>query len=112
MAAMATSLPPAPPASTNFPPTLTMNSSHSSEGSSITSFVVVDESSLDEQSQISIKSEDAKEDIIAKSENSTEGGSAADQHELVERVQNLAKENEELKGLLLHNNKLLEVSLM
>lgn len=105
---MATSLPPAPPASTNLPPTLTMNSSHSSEGSSITSFVVVDESSLDEQSQISIKSEDAKEDIIAKSENSTEGGSAADQHELVERVQNLAKENEELKGLLLHNNNLLE----
>ena len=112
MAAMATSLPPATPASTSLPPTLTMNSSHSSEGSSITSYVVVGNSSLDGQSQISIKSEDAKEDIIAKSENSIEGGSATDQHELVERVQNLAKENEELKGVLLVNNKRLEVSLM
>lgn len=48
-------------------------------------------------------------EIPAKSENLAQAGSTAvPQDELVERVQNLTKENEELKGVIHQNSKLLE----
>jgi len=40
------------------------------------------------------------------------GSIAVPQDELVERVQNLTKENEELKGVIHQNSKLLEVMFM
>lgn len=87
-----------------------MSSSHSSEGSSIGGFVVVDK--CDENVPNSDSSEDGKPaEIPAKSESLAQAGSMP-QDELVERVHNLTKENEELKGVLLQNNKLLEVMFM
>lgn len=91
-------------------PSHVMSSSHSSsEGSSIGGFVVVDKCS--EHFQNSDNCEDGKSsDISAKSKNLTHAGSTVEsQAELMERVQNLSKENEELKGVLHKNNKLLEV---
>ena len=87
-----------------------MSSSQSSEGSSISGYVVVDK--CDENVPNSHSSENGKPaEIPAKSESLSQGGSIP-QGELVERVQNLTKENEELKGVLLQNNKLLEVMFM
>lgn len=83
-----------------------MDSSHSSEGSSITDYVVVAKG--DENSHNSNSSENGKPENPAKSETLVQAGSMA-QDELVERVQSLSKENGELKGVLLQNNKRLEV---
>ena len=69
---------------------------------------MVDKGSYDDHSQISLNSEEGKGEILAKNESLVDPGSVP-QDELVERVRNLAKENEELKGVLLQNNKLLEV---
>lgn len=92
------------------PPSGEMNSSHSSEGGSITGYVVVNK--CDENLQNSDSSENGKQaEIPAKSESLAQAGSMS-QDELVDRVQNLTKENEELKGVLLQNNKLLEVMLL
>ena len=90
----------------SLPSSSSMNSSHSSEGSS--SFVVVDKNFCSENSQSFQNSEDGRHEIPSKSGSLLEAGSAP-QGDLVERVQNLTKENEELKGVLFHNNKLLEV---
>lgn len=89
---------------TSLPSSPSMNSSHSSEGS----YVLVDNSSNNEHSEISQSREDAKHESLPKSESMLEGGSEP-QGDLMERVQSLTKENEELKGVLLQNNKLLEV---
>ena len=87
-----------------------MSSSHSSEGSSIGGFVVVDK--CDETVPNPDSSEDGTPaEIAAKTDNLAQAGSVP-QVELGERVQNLTKENEELKGVLLQNNKLLEVMFM
>ena len=91
-------------------PSQVMSSSHSSsEGSSIGGFVVVGKCSGNFQNSDSC--EDGKSsETSAKSENLAHAGSTAEsQAELMERVQNLSKENEELKGVLHKNSKLLEV---
>lgn len=91
-------------------PSQVMSSSHSSsEGSSIGGFVVVDKCSGHFQNSDSC--EDGKSsEISAKSENFAQAGSTAEsQAELMERVQNLSKENEELKVVLQKNRNLLEV---
>lgn len=83
-----------------------LNSSHSSQGS----YVLVDKSSCDDISQMSQNSEHENEEIQPTSESLLNGGSTPrDDLDLVERVQSLTKENEELKGVLLQNNKRLEV---
>ena len=92
--------------SSSLPSSTSMNSSHSSEGTS--SFVLVDKSLCSENSQLLPSSEDGEREIQSKSGSLLEAGSAP-QDDLVERFQNLTKENEELKGVLLQNNKLLEV---
>ena len=87
-----------------------MSTSHSSsEGSSMGGYVVVDKCS--EHLQNSDSCEDGKSnEIPAKSENLAHAGSTGEsQAELVDRVQNLSKENDELKGVLQKNSKLLEV---
>ena len=94
----------------SFTPSQVMSSSHSSsEGSSIGGFVVVD--NCNGHLPNSDSYEDGKSsEIPAKSENLAQAGSTAEsQDELLERVQNLSKENEELKGVLHQNSKLLEV---
>lgn len=91
-------------------PSQVMNSSQSSsEGSSIGGYVVVDK--CHEHLPNSDSSEDGKStEVLAKIESLAQGGSTSvPRDELMERVQNLTKENEELKGVLLQNNKLLEV---
>lgn len=104
MATMASS-----PASHSLPSSPTMSSSHSSEGS--IGFVMVDKSSYDEHSKIPQSNDDGSPEIPSKSDSLEAGSTLAQDHELVERVQILTKENEELKGVLLQNNKLLEVIL-
>ena len=101
MAAMAASV-----SSSGLPSSTSMNSSHSSEGSC--SFVVVDKSFCSENSQPVQCSEDGEREIQSKSGSPLEAGSAP-QDDLLGRVQNLTKENEELKGVLFQNNQLLEV---
>lgn len=90
-------------------PSSEMNSSHSSEGSSVSGFVVVSK----DDGQL-LNSDDSKigkiAEIPGKSESLPQGGSVSqNEHELADRVQNLSKENEQLKGVLLQNNELLEV---
>ena len=90
-------------------PSSEMNSSHSSEGSSVSGFVVVSK----DDGQL-FNSDDSKigkiAEIPGKSESLPQGGSESqNEHELADRVQNLSKENEQLKGVLLQNNELLEV---
>jgi len=94
----------------SFTPSQVMSRSQSSsEGGSIGGFVVVDK--CNEHFQHSGSCEDGKSsEILSKSENLSQAGSIAEpQCELLERVQNLTKENEELKGVLHKNTKLLEV---
>ena len=96
-------------------PSQVMSSSQSSsEGGSIGSYVVVNK--CNEHLSNSNSCQDGKSsEIPAKSENLSQAGStctAVPQNELVERVQNLTKENEELKGVLHQNSKLLEVMFM
>lgn len=91
-------------------PSQVMSVSQSSEGSSISSFVVVnecDESVPNTDSNV----DGTPADIPAKSESLAQAGSMS-QDELRERVHVLTKENEELKGVLLQNNTLLEVMFM
>ncbi|CAH3125327.1 unnamed protein product [Pocillopora meandrina] len=95
-------------ASVSPPPSSEMNSSHSSEGSSVSGFVVVSK----DDGQL-LNSDDSKigkiAEIPGKSESLPQGGSVSqNEHELADRVQNLSKENEQLKGVLLQNNELLE----
>lgn len=88
-------------------------SSHSSSGGgSIGGYVVVDKCSEHLQNSDSYE-EGKSSEIPSKSENLVQAGSTAvPQDELVERVQNLTKENEELKGVIHQNSKLLEVMFM
>lgn len=88
-------------------------SSHSSSGGgSIGGYVVVGKCSGHFQNSDSCE-EGKSSEIPAKSENLAQAGSTAvPQDELVERVQNLTKENEELKGVIHQNSKLLEVMFM
>ena len=84
-----------------------LNRSHPSEGSF--SFVEVEKiSSLDENAQISQLNGDDKQEMRLKNESPMEAGSVFHE-DLIQRVQGLTKENEELKGVLIQNNKLLEV---
>lgn len=69
----------------------------------------MDKSSCDVISQMPQNSEHENEEIQPTSESLLNGGSTPrDDLDLVERVQSLTKENEELKGVLLQNNKRLE----
>ena len=84
-----------------------MNSSHSSELSE--GFVVVDNSSSsDENLRISQTNGEDRVEMKLKNESVLEGGSAS-HNGLLQRIQCLTKENEELKGVLVKNNKVLEV---
>ena len=94
------------------PSQIMSSSQSSSEGGSIGSYVVVNK--CNEHLPNSDSCQDGKSsEIPAKSENLSQAGSTAvPQNELMERVQNLTKENEELKGVLHQNSKLLEVMFM
>ena len=82
-----------------------LNSSHSSEGSC--SFVVVEKSSPLDEKVSQLNAED-KQEMKLNNESPVEAGSVS-QKDLIQRVQGLTLENEELKGVLIQNNKLLEV---
>lgn len=85
-----------------------MNSSHSSGSSSVSGYVVVakDEGHL---LNLDVSKIGKTTEIPANSESLSQGGSMSqDDHELADRVQNLSKENEQLKTVLLQNNELLE----
>ncbi|XP_067040877.1 putative leucine-rich repeat-containing protein DDB_G0290503 isoform X2 [Acropora muricata] len=94
--------------SSSLPPSSSLNTSHSSEESE--SFVVVDKSSsLDENLRISQTNGEDRVEIKRKNERVLEGQSASHNGQgLLQRIQCLTKENEELKGVLVKNNKLLE----
>ena len=67
-------------------------------------------SSLDENLRISQTNGEDGVEIKLKNERVLEGGSASHNGQgLLQRIQCLTKENEELKGVLVKNNKLLEV---
>ena len=89
-----------------------MNSSHSSGSSSVSGYVVV---AKDEGHLLNLDGSKIGKttEIPANSESLSQGGSMSqDDHELADRVQNLSKENEQLKTVLLQNNELLEVRLI
>ena len=93
--------------SSSLSPSQSLSSSHSSEGSC--SFVVVEKtSSLDKNAQVSHLNGEEKQEMKLKNESPVEAGSASHE-DLIQRVQGLTLENEELKGVLVQNNKLLEV---
>ena len=93
--------------SSGLPPSSSLNTSLSSEGSE--SFVVLDKSSsLDENLRISQTNEEDRVEMKLKNERVLEGGSSS-QNGLLQRIQCLTKENDELKGVLVKNNKVLEV---
>ncbi|PFX22637.1 hypothetical protein AWC38_SpisGene12827 [Stylophora pistillata] len=85
-----------------------MNSSHSSGSSSVSGYVVV---AKDEGHLLNLDGSKIGKttEIPANSESLSQGGSMSqNDHELADRVQNLSKENEQLKTVLLQNNELLE----
>ena len=91
----------------SLPPSSSLNTSHSSEGSE--GFVVVDESSsLDKNLRISQTNGEDRVEINLQNEKVLEGGSVS-HIGLLQRIQCLTKENEELNGVLVKNNKVLEV---
>ena len=93
--------------SSSLPPSSSLNTSHSSEGSE--SFVVVDKSSsLDENLRISRTTGEDRVEMKLKNERVLEGGSAS-HNGLLQRIQCLTKENDELKSVLVKNNNVLEV---
>ncbi|XP_068742919.1 uncharacterized protein [Montipora capricornis] len=93
--------------SSSLSPSQSLNSSHSSDGSC--SFVVVENtSSLDENAQVSQLNGEDKQEMMLNNESTVEAGSASHE-DLIQRVQRLTQENEKLKGVLIQNNKLLEV---
>ena len=93
--------------SSSLPPSSSLNTSHSSEGSE--GFVVVDKSSsLDENLRVSQTNGEDGVEMKLQNERVLEGGSAS-HNGLLKRIQCLTKENDELKSVLVKNNKLLEV---
>ncbi|XP_068701902.1 uncharacterized protein [Montipora foliosa] len=92
--------------SSSLSPSQSLSSSQSSEGSC--SFVVVEKtSSMDKNAQVSQLNGEEKQEVKLKNESPVEAGSASHE-DLIQRVQGLTLENEELKGVLVQNNKLLE----
>lgn len=92
--------------SSSLPPSSSLNTSHSSVGSE--GFVVVDKSSsLDENLRISQTNGEDRVEMKLQNEKVLEGGSVY-HNGLLQRIQCLTKENEELKGVLVKNNKILE----
>ncbi|XP_068742920.1 girdin-like isoform X1 [Montipora capricornis] len=81
-----------------------LNSSDSSEGTC--SFVVV-EKILPLDEKVSQLNAEDKQEMKLNNESPVEAGSVS-QEDLIQRVQGLTKENEELKGVLIQNNKVLE----
>ena len=90
--------------SSSLPPSSSLNTSHSSEG-----FVVVDKSSsLDENLRVSQTNGEDRVEMKLQNERVLKDGSAS-HNGLLKRIQCLTKENDELKGVLVKNNNVLEV---
>ncbi|KAK2568022.1 hypothetical protein P5673_007931 [Acropora cervicornis] len=95
-----------PLASSSLPPSSSLNTSHSSVGSE--GFVVVDKSSsLDENLRVSQTNGEDGVEMKLQNERVLKDGSAS-HNGLLKRIQCLTKENDELKGVLVKNNNVLE----